>query len=84
MALLHVEELLELLLAHVAPSHQVVAEELSGILRRHRDHTAVLEVDLLGEPGPFDDQGSRLAALGDPLEDVGEGHGVEVAADRHG
>ena len=83
MLLLHVEELLQLVIADVIPTYQVVAQELGGILRRRCHHEPVTKVDLLVVGITLDGQRPGLAALGNPLQQIGERHRPEVAADRH-
>jgi hypothetical protein len=80
---LHVEQLLDLVLADVAPADQVVTEELLGTLGRGRHHQPVAEVDLFGVGIALEGERAGLAARCDPLQQVREGHGAEVAADGH-
>jgi len=71
--LLHVEQLLDLVLADVAPADQVVAEELLGVLGRGRHHQPVAEVDLLGVRIALEGEGAGLAAGRDPLQQIRKG-----------
>ena len=74
----------ELLLADQAQPDQELPERLAGVVRPGREDVALAQDDPLLHGAPLDVQGARLAPRGDPLQDVGQGHRPQVAAEAHG
>ena len=69
----------QLLLVDEAVGDQEVAELLLGVGRAGGDDAAVLEEDALLDLAAADHQGAGLARLGNPLQELGELHRLEVA-----
>ena len=81
---LHVHRLGQDRLVDEAVADQEMAQVLLGVARRRRDHLAGLEEDPLLDVAVVDHQGAGLARLRQPLQELGELHGLEVAGDAHG
>ena len=73
----------QLLLGDVAVAHQEVAELLLGVGGPGGDDAAVQEEDPLLDLAAADHQRSGLARLGNPLQELGELHRLQVAGDAH-
>ena len=69
----------QLLLGDVAVAHQEMAELLLGVGGPGGDDAAVHEEDPLLDLVAADDQRPGLARLGDPLQELGELHRLQVA-----
>jgi len=81
--LLHGQRLPQRLLGDAAARDEEVAEHVGGLLRRAGDDPPLAHEDALDDLVPLDGQGSGLAGIPQPLEDLGQGHGGEVPLNRH-
>ena len=62
---------------------QELAERLARVVRPGREDVALAQDDALLDRAPLDVQGARLLTGGDPLQDVGQRHRAQVAAEAH-
>ena len=82
--LLQLDGLGKLQLADQAVADQEVAQVLLGLGRRGGQDAPVLEIDPLLDLAAVDLERAALLALRQPLQQLVELHGAEVANDAHG
>ena len=78
------QRLVDLLVRQITVAGKKTAEVLLGVGRGRGQDGAVVEEDLLLDVAVVDHQCAGLLAHGQPLQELGEHHRLEVAGDTHG